>query len=75
MKYLALLLLALGLSSVANAQDKLENLKKEVQEKIDDNAKMAQVIRAATAIAPGIKRAAILRLKKSRSTILARSTI
>lgn len=44
MKYLALLLLVLGLSSVANAQGKLENLKKEVQEKINDNANMAQVM-------------------------------
>ncbi len=44
MKYLALLVMVMGHSSVANAQGKLENLKKEVQEKIDDNAKMAQVM-------------------------------
>ena len=44
MKYFTLLLLVLGLPLNALSQDKLESLKKEVQEKIDDNAKMAQVM-------------------------------
>ena len=43
MKYLALLLLTLGLSSVANAQDKLKNMKKEVPEKIYHNTKISQL--------------------------------
>ena len=44
MKYFALLLMAFGLPFVALSQDKLESLKKEVREKIDGNAKMAQVM-------------------------------
>jgi aminobenzoyl-glutamate utilization protein B len=44
MKYLALLLLTLGLPLAVHSQNKLDKLKKEVQEKIDDNAKMAQVM-------------------------------
>jgi len=45
MKYTALLLLmVLGLPTIAPSQNKLETLKQEVQEKIDDRAKMAQVM-------------------------------
>ncbi len=44
MKYTALFLVMFVLTFNAYSQNKLEKLKKEVQEKIDDNAKMAQVM-------------------------------
>jgi len=44
MKYPALFLVMFGLTFNAYSQNNLEKLKEEVQEKIDDNAKMAQVM-------------------------------